>query len=372
MSTAGSRARPLLAVAACLALAACASAPMQPYTADTPPLALVPARLAGVTDQRARFREIYCAVLESHGRDLPDYRPCEKALTVVGAEPEPTGRPVDLGPSRRHLIVGFVPGLGWECMSDWLAVTGAASKNLGQFGFDAKFLEVGGLKSCEENGRRIRDGILALNLPSADRRLVLVGYSKGVPDILEAIVKYPEIRTHLAAVVSAAGAVGGSPLANSAKESDANLLQHWPGARCAKSDGHAVESLRPNVRQNWLAQNPLPRDIPYYSVVTFPDPSRISSVLRGSYDKLSKIDARNDSQLLFYDQVIPGSSLVAYVNADHWAIGVPVDRTHPWITSMFATQNAYPREALAEALLRFVEEDLPAQSPVIGEILGDL
>jgi len=25
---------------------------------------------------------------------------------------------------------------------------------------------------------------------------------------------------------------------------------------------------------------------------------------------------------------------------------------------MFATQNAYPREALAEALLRFVEEDL--------------
>ena len=27
---------------------------------------------------------------------------------------------------------------------------------------------------------------------------------------------------------------------------------------------------------------------------------------------------------------------------------------------MFVTQNAYPREALAEALLRSVEEDLPA------------
>jgi hypothetical protein len=30
---------------------------------------------------------------------------------------------------------------------------------------------------------------------------------------------------------------------------------------------------------------------------------------------------------------------------------------------MFVTQNAYPREALAEALLRFVEEDLTAVSP---------
>ena len=30
---------------------------------------------------------------------------------------------------------------------------------------------------------------------------------------------------------------------------------------------------------------------------------------------------------------------------------------------MFVTQNAYPREALLEALLRFVEEDLAAAGP---------
>jgi len=29
---------------------------------------------------------------------------------------------------------------------------------------------------------------------------------------------------------------------------------------------------------------------------------------------------------------------------------------------MFVTQNAYPREALMEALLRFLEEDLAAQA----------
>jgi hypothetical protein len=192
---------------------------------------------------------------------------------------------------------------------------------------------------------------------AGERRLVLIGYSKGAPDLLEAIVSYPEIRPYLAAVISAAGAIGGSPLANQAQESQADLLQHFPGARC-KSDEKAVASMRTDVRQTWLAQHPLPRDVSYYSLVTYPDPDHISRVLHGSYEKLSKVDARNDSQLIFYDEVIPGSTLLGYVNADHWALAVPIDRSHPWITSAFVTQNAYPREALLEALLRFVEEHL--------------
>ena len=60
-------------------------------------------------------------------------------------------------------------------------------------------------------------------------------------------------------------------------------------------------------------------------------------------------------------KVIPGSSLVGYINADHWAIAVPVARSHSTVGSLFVTQNAYPREALVEALLRFVEEDLAAR-----------
>ena len=340
-----------------VALNACSSPPLLPFTKDTPPLTLVSAQQAGVTDERARFREIYCAVLEAHAQMLPDYRPCEKALTRVGTEPPPTGKPVDLGPSRRHLIVGLVPGLGWECFADWLRTTGSVTSYLAQFGYDAKFIGVGGLASTEENARRIRDAVLAMPATAGERRLVLIGYSKGAPDLLEAVVSYPEIRPYLAAVISAAGAIGGSPLANGARESQADLLQHFPGARC-KVDGKAVASLRTDVRQTWLAQHPLPSDISYYSLVTFPDPDHISRMLHGSYEKLSKVDARNDSQLIFYNEVIPGSTLVGYVNADHWALAVPIDRSHPWVTSMFVTQNAYPREALLEALLRFVEEHL--------------
>ena len=66
--------------------------------------------------------------------------------------------------------------------------------------------------------------------------------------------------------------------------------------------------------------------------------------------------------MIFYDQIVPGSVLMGYVNADHWALALPIARTHSTVGSLFVTQNAYPREALSEAALRFVEEDL-SQSP---------
>jgi hypothetical protein len=165
-------------------------------------------------------------------------------------------------------------------------------------------------------------------------------------------------------MVSAAGTVGGSPLANDAKQYQAELLQHFPGATCGPGDGGGVESLRTTHRKNWLAEHPLPSGVRYYSLVTFPQPERISSALKSSYRKLATVDARNDSQMIFYDQLVPGGTLMAYVNADHWALAVPIARSHKGIGGMFVTQNAYPREALLEAVLRFVEEDLLANGAV--------
>jgi hypothetical protein len=138
----------------------------------------------------------------------------------------------------------------------------------------------------------------------------------------------------------------------------ADLLRHFPGATCKPGDGGGVASLRPSVRRSWLADHPLPAGIPTYSLVTLPDPARISATLRGSNRKLSRIDGRNDSQMIFYDQLIPGSGLLGYANADHWAIALPIARNHPAVGRMLVTGNAYPREALMEAVLRFVEEDL--------------
>jgi len=46
------------------------------------------------------------------------------------------------------------------------------------------------------------------------------------------------------------------------------------------------------------------------------------------------------------------------LNADHWAIAVPLKRSHPLISSSFIDKNAFPREVLLEAIVRYVEEDL--------------
>jgi hypothetical protein len=354
------RQRALLGIALVVSviLSACSTPPLVSYSADTPPLVLVPTSVAGVQDKRGRFREIFCQVLAARGPGLPDSRPCDEALTRVGAEPAGTGERVELGASRRRLIAALVPGVGWDCFADWLALQGSGPAHVRQFGYDQILLTVDGLSGSTNNARQIRDAIMQRESEGPEPRLVLIGYSKGAPDILEAVVSYPEIRQRVAAVISAAGAVGGSPLANDADQSQLAFLQHWPGARCTPGDGRAVESLRPGTRLAWLAAHPLPRDVPYYSVVTFPEPGRISSVLLASYTKLSRVDARNDSQMLFYAQVIPGSTLVGYLNADHWALAVPVSRSHPWLGSMLVSHNDYPREALIEALLRFVEWDL--------------
>jgi dienelactone hydrolase len=151
--------------------------------------------------------------------------------------------------------------------------------HLRQFGYDATLLKVDALSSSENNAHQIRDAIMSTPLSPDGPRIVLIGYSKGAPDILEAIVSYPEIRSRVAAVVSAAGAIGGSPIANDAEQYQANLLPYFPGANCEPGDGRGVQSLRPAVRKAWLAEHPLPAGPRYYSLVTFPQPERISSIL---------------------------------------------------------------------------------------------
>ena len=121
-----------------------------------------------------------------------------------------------------------------------------------------------------------------------------------------------------------------------------------------------MASLRPDVRRAWLAGNKLPSGIRYYSVVTLPDRERISHAVEPSYRKLAKIDVRNDGQVIYDDQIIPGSTLVGFLNGDHWAAGVPISREHEVVGSTVVNHNDYPREALFEALLRYVEEDLSA------------
>ena len=86
----------------------------------------------------------------------------------------------------------------------------------------------------------------------------------------------------------------------------------------------------------------------------------ISGILQPFYDQLAMIDPRNDSQVIFYDAIIPGSTLLGFVKADHWAVAMPFSRDAPQLSHAVIDKNEFPREVLLEAIIRFVEEKLLA------------
>lgn len=353
------RARRVLACFSLLMLGACSSQPQVPFSYTLEPLSFEPGNTYNVTDGRARFREIFCAANEDHGESLPDYTPCEDALVRFDDELPPTGAPVDLGPTSTQMVAKMVPGLAYSCIKAWLHHDNSAPNHVATLGYETGFIQVEGIASSETNADLIAEYVLSLGPKYDERPLVLVGYSKGLPDIFAFLVQYPELSHRVAAVVSYAGAVWGSPLADEADEKQLRWLTLIPGAECEKKDSKALETLSPANRMAWFAEHTLPQHIRYYSIIAFPDPDNISNGLQYSHKKLGALrDSRNDSQLVFYDQVIPGSTVLGFFNADHWAMSVPIARQHEVSQAIFADQNDFPREIALEAILRFIEEDL--------------
>jgi hypothetical protein len=342
---------------AALALSACASPPRIPWSANLEPWPEGRLGAPDWVDGRAGFRALFCAINAERGASLPDYRPCEQALVRVEPEPPPVERDLSLGPSQSGLRVLLVPGVAFACVRSWLDEDDTGPRHAASQGFTVDLVSVEGLSSSARNAAFVRDAILAL--PEGQGPLVLIGYSKGANDILESLVRYPAAAERVSAVVAYAGAIRGSPLADEFDPQTFNRVRHLPGAECDEGDGGALESLRPEVRAARLEADPLPAHIRYYSVVGFPEPDRVSVGLRHSWKKLGRLrDARNDSQLVFYDQIIPGSTVLAFANADHWAMAVPVARHHDVPSFLYATDNDFPREVMLETILRTIDEDL--------------
>ena len=353
--------RLLLGLVSALVIIACATKSTTPPTTDIDTLTLLHSKQSNFDDGRARFRKIFCSILDDHGESLPDYRECEDALVRVDEPPLVSDAAVSLGASEEKFLVGLVPGLAWQCVREWLDSDTAGAQHLSLYGYEARLFEVDGLSSTENNAGQIKDYISTLAAEDDKRPIILIGYSKGAADVLEAVTRYPQVMARVVAVVSVAGAVGGSPLADDMEQSHLNLLTHIPLSACEEGDAGAVESLQPHTRRNWLASHTLPGNIRYYSVISYPQSGQLSFGLKHPYNKLAAVDARNDGNLIFYDQLIPGATLLAFVNADHWAMSIPVARQKALNRWTFANKNEYPRQVLLEAILRYIEEDLSGQ-----------
>ncbi len=314
--------------------------------AAPPPHATMPDG-SGIVDGRGRFRQIFCAILangSSAGGPGPD---CAKWLwrfdDELPAAPGPPARADDR--FRFYLVTGALS----DCLGEVGKPFSSAVPGLVEDGYRIATIVVSGRSGAEHNARQIAER-LAETPPDQDERVVLIGYSKGATDILEFLVRYPELAARVDSVVSIAGAIGGSPLADEIDAFYDLIMSHFPEHDCPPGDGGVVDSLRTGTRRDWLIRHPLPDTVRYFSIAAFTTRPRVAAALVPTWEQLLRQDRYNDGQLLTRDALIPGSNLLAYLNADHWAAAIDIESTHHWIGAR-RDPTAFPRGALLEAIL---------------------
>jgi len=341
-----------------LLLSACTPMPQVVDTQAHVPLVLAPAALAGVRDQRANFRRLFCnEVLMAKETAIAD-EACHTALRQFRDE-----GPADIGiPNFEHkrdrYRIAVALGMGWDCVRDVIREEDLPTTRLREYGYATTLLEVEGLSSSERNAQIIAAQLATLK---DDRPLILVGYSKGAGDLLVALKEHPEIADRTAALITVAGAVGGSPVIDHTTGRTTALLRHNPFGDCSDGDGGVLESLQPESRHSWLADN-LPLPVPTYTLITAPEPGRVSRLLRSSYKLLGTVHPINDGALLHWDQMLPGGTLLGYANADHWAVAVPIE-VEDVPLGEFLLRNGFPRTRLWLTLADFVVADIASRAP---------
>jgi pimeloyl-ACP methyl ester carboxylesterase len=330
---------------------------LQEFSFETPAQILNPVGMPSVKDGRARFREIFCKLL-SEAPEYPDKSGrCENYLTRLSDERMPAEQIRQLPANNINLRILIVPGLLGECIDDIVFPFETVMEHLRPLGYQIEPLIVSGRSSSDYNANHIARAVENLALDK-ENYLILIGHSKGAVDILHFLVNYPELAHRVDAVVSVAGAINGSPLANRVADIYSKLGSNLPFNECEPGDGGAFRSLERSVRLTWMANNALPTSVKYYSVVSFTDRDRINRWLVSGYDMLKTIDPRNDGLLLFSDQVIPGAILLGYLNDDHWEVALNFEGNNSMLLKSMSKQVRYPREILLHAIVLFVAENL--------------
>ena len=104
----------------------------------------------------------------------------------------------------------------------------------------------------------------------------MIGYSKGAPDLQVGLADDAEATKSVAAFVSLAGAVGGSPVANTIPALIDRYTKTLNMGNCQGDIAQAARSLRSDVRHTFLSEHPDPV-VPTYSLSALSDPSSTPS-----------------------------------------------------------------------------------------------
>ena len=309
-------------------------------------------------DGRPRFRQMVCALAEQLSSGGNSRLDCQNLLWRLADENEPQSPPPALPSHDSRLRILIVPGAFAECFPEFGMPFEDAAASLRQRGYRIDFIPVSGRSGADHNAAQIAAAVEQLPDDTADR-IVLIGHSKGAVDILHFLVNHPQLARRITAVVSVAGAVNGSPLADDFAVTYRRVFSRMPRMYCQPGDRDVVNSLTRSYCMTWLASHRLPQHVKYFSLGGFARREDIHPIMLLTYDLLARVEPRNDGYVAFSDQVIPGAMLLGYANLDHWDIALPVRER---LNFGGINSRAVARELLFEAIVLTVTESLNSAS----------
>lgn len=312
---------------------------------------------AVMADGRAEYRAVFCALMR---RDFPvDGDGCNDWLRRFPDEAGPVVATTLTGAAAVNIVI--VGGLFSECLPT-IPTFGDAAMRLRGMGYRVSYAPVKGRASAEANAAIIRAHVAQELAAMPKLPLVIVAYSKGVTDTITALALYPELGGAVGALIGVAGVVNGSRAADQLLALYGATAGLLPYSGCPANDGGEVRSLTHEYRANWLVTHRLPLEPLYFSIVGLPSPERVSAVFAPFQRSLSRIDPRNDGQMIYSDAILPNSALLAYANADHFAIALPIEKAIPEARLVGINHNDFPRAQLIEAAVRIAQARLAVRA----------
>jgi hypothetical protein len=337
-----------VAAAVVVVLGACTATP-PPGAARLPvPAVLTTPEVVGVRDLRAAYRAALCSRIEATGRS------CDEVLVRAAGEPlpGPAGPPAPgLGGRYR---VAFVAGFLAACLEPYVTPFGDVLASLRAAGIEVHPLRTAGRGRIADNAAQLGRQIDAL--PADPRPLILVAYSKGLPETLELVVRRPDIAQRMAAVLSLSGASNGSPLADRFGGAYRRWVAGLPLSGCGTGTGAEMDDLRRDVRLDWWRRHGAALTVPIFALVTMPAREHVSPLLRPAYRILARVDPHNDGNLVWYAQIPPRARLLGYLDADHWTVAIPFAQALPLGAALF--HDTVPRPLVIDAALEVIDAAL--------------
>lgn len=338
-----------------------------PAVPGDPLVVSLPFQASGISDGRAQFADIFSAELPNTGDDNEVWKWLHPLAEGLAPRAAPT-----IG--IHGLSVLIVPGILGDCVdgqalpfSDGRVRVRPRNYTEGyahlenQLGVRVRAIEVRGRASSQFNAAIIARELTLEAQKSEVHHIVLVAYSKGVPDTLVALAALDSTRllpAKVRALVSISGVVMGTPIADRMEWLYENLAAKLSPLDCTASTGGEVTSLTVRERTTWLVRNAVPQSVKPYSVVAHIHRDAAAPALVPSYDALATVNRLNDGQVLAGSMLLPNATLLAEVKSDHWTYVLALNRSPSLLVRSMASPTDFPRDAFFRAIVKTVATDI--------------